>query len=179
MKGKLINHADEYTEQDIKLIKKWTGVAAKQGLLVERMGWLEDMIHQSHMYSLKQNDRINLFFLLRHLFTFNQAKVGVSQNGIWRHPDDIYGPMTNKACVNASLKLNLSVTFIAIYKHNQVGNTIFCDDTGFKQIGFDQVNPKVFSNKTFQPNPNTMFLKYYTPFDKEFLKENDIILLDK
>lgn len=179
MKGELINHVNEYTKQDIKLIKKWTSLAAKQGLLVERMAWLEDMIHQGNMYALKQDNRIDLFFLLRHLFTFNQVKVGVSQNAVWRHPHTIYGPITNKAIINASLQLNLSVTFIAVYKHNQLGNTIFCDDTGFKQIAFDRVNPQIFSNKTFQPNSNAMFLKYYTPYDEGFLTEKNLILLDK
>ncbi len=176
LKDELIHYAHDYTDKDIKLIKKWTALAAKQGILVERTAWLEEMIQQGHMFSLKQQGHINLFFLLRVLFKFDQAKVGVSQNGMWRHPHSTYGAMTNNAIIKCSLKLDLSATFIAVYKHNHVGNSIFCDDTNFKQIELDQVNPKIFSNDTFQPNAETMFLKYYTPFDKHFLKKREIII---
>ena len=172
----IIHHPCDYTDKDIKFIKKWTELAVKAGVLVERMAWLEEMIEQGHMFSLRENTRINLFFLLRVLFIFNQAKVGIAQNAVWRHPHVTYGSMTSNAIIECSKCLDLSVLFIAVYEHNHIANATFCDDTLFRRIEFSQVNPKVFTDSTFQPDPQKMILKYYTSFDRSFLKEKNIFI---
>lgn len=172
----IIHHPYDYTDRDIKSIKKWTNLAVKEGVLVERTAWLEEMIGQGNMFSVRQDKRVMLFFLLRVLFVFNQAKVGVAQNAVWRHPHFTYGPMTRNAIIECSQNLGVSVLFIAVYKHNEIANTIFCDDTLFRSIEFSQVNQKIFTDSTFQPDSEKMILKYYTSFDKSFLTEKNILI---
>ncbi|MGN7614503.1 hypothetical protein ACQZV8_20735, partial [Magnetococcales bacterium HHB-1] len=78
--------------------------------------------------------------------------------------------------IHCARQLNLSIIFIATYTHNPIANHIFSSKNGFPKIPFEQVNPILFSNKTFTPTPPRLYLRYHTFIPEKTLQKSGIFI---